>query len=457
MLAKRKFQNFVNTYSDQSIGGKKTFTENLVVTGECTLPDNTNLKITFDNSSISQSAIISTTGWIYDAFTELIGSVSDLVDDLNNNTFGYLTSSDTISQNQIDETTENGWISAIYTGLTAILAPKYSPTFTGEMTFPDGKIISQTEDDTTFWSDVTFKNTVTFPNEAISQSAIWFSDPDGWFTLTLNEIVDLIDNKVEKYNPIFEGTVTFVDTSVMPNTSTTITDYLKSSTAASTYAPKASPTFTGTVTFPDASVITDYLKSTTAASTYLTTSSAASTYAPKASPTFTGTISLNGDVTLASASANTITLNDHLVLCTGPNFTTPVSGQQGYIINGTFETDFLSIASAVAIKYATLNLTYGVWLIIGQIGYHNANATAASISIKWHTISTSVTTSLLYGTRINATNTIGTGIENHETLSRVVTVTSASQAYYLVAYIAYSGGTLTTYNSSSLFYAVRIA
>ena len=48
--------------------------------------------------------------------------------------------------------------------------------------------------------------------------------------------------------------MTFVDTSVMPNTSTTITDYLKSSTAASTYAPKASPTFTGTVTFPDASV-----------------------------------------------------------------------------------------------------------------------------------------------------------------------------------------------------------
>jgi len=34
MLAKRKFQNLVDTYSDQSISGKKTFTENLVVTGE---------------------------------------------------------------------------------------------------------------------------------------------------------------------------------------------------------------------------------------------------------------------------------------------------------------------------------------------------------------------------------------------------------------------------------------
>ena len=110
MLAKRKFQNFVNTYSDQSIGGKKTFTEKLVVTGECTLPDDTNLNITFDNSSISQSAIVSTTGWIYNAFANLSGSVSDLVDDLINNTFGFIKTTDTISQDQIDQTTTNGWI-----------------------------------------------------------------------------------------------------------------------------------------------------------------------------------------------------------------------------------------------------------------------------------------------------------------------------------------------------------
>jgi hypothetical protein len=212
---------------------------------------------------------------------------------------------------------------------------------------------------------------------------------------------------------------------------------LKSNTAASTYAPKASPTFTGTVTFPDTSTITDYLKSSTAASTY----------APLASPTFTGTISLNGNVTLASASANTITLNDHLVLCTGFNFTTPVSGQQRYIISGTFETDLTTITTATAIKYATLTLTYGVWLIIGQVGYYNGNATVASISNKWHMINNSVNVSLL---------NIGTGIENHETLSRVVTVSSASANYYLVAYISYTGGPLTTYNSSSLFNAVRI-
>ena len=144
--------------------------------------------------------------------------------------------------------------------------------------------------------------------------------------------------------------MTFINTSTTPNTSTTITDYLQSTTAASTYATKASPTFSGTVTFPDASTITDYLKSTTAASTY----------APLASPTFTGTISLNGNVTLASASANTITLNDHLVLCTGSNFTTPVSGQQGYIVTGTNTTNATSISSGTSIDFASINLSYGV-------------------------------------------------------------------------------------------------
>ena len=209
----------------------------------------------------------------------------------------------------------------MYDGLTNLLAPKTNPTFTGDMTFPNGKVISQTEEDTTFWKDVTFN---------------------------------------------------------------------------------------GTVTFPDTSTITDYLKSATAATTYLTTSSAASTYAPKASPTFTGTISLNGDVTLASASANTITLNDHLVLCTGSNFTAPLSVQQGYIMTGTLEADGTAITSATATKYATLPLTYGVWLIIGQIGYFNVNNsatnTSASISNKYTSIhTTDATATAKTGQRLNYT------------------------------------------------------
>ena len=82
-----------------------------MVTGECTLPDDTNLNINFGTSSILQSAIISTSGWIYDTFAEIAGSVNDLVSDITNNTFGFLTTTDTISQTQIIQTTENGWIS----------------------------------------------------------------------------------------------------------------------------------------------------------------------------------------------------------------------------------------------------------------------------------------------------------------------------------------------------------
>jgi hypothetical protein len=458
MLAKRKFQNFVNTYGDQSISGKKTFTENLVVTGECTLPDDTNLNITFDNSSISQSAIVSTVGWIYDAFANLSGSLSDLVNDLTNNTFGFLKTTDTISQNQISQTTENGWISAMYnsmySGLTNLLAPKYSPTFTGEMTFPDGKIISQTEDDTTFWSDVTFKNTVTFPDYSISQDAI--DQSSGWINTIFVEIVQYVQTLYAlKDSPTFTGTVTFPNGSTI---SETTSSYLTTSTAASTYAPKASPTFTGTVTFPDSSTITDYLKSTTAANTYLTTSSASSTYAPKASPTFTGSINLSGDVTLASAYTNTLTLNDHLVLCTGSNFTTPVSGQQGYMITGTNATDNTSIGTGSVITYSTLDLSYGVWIVFGQIGYINASGgTSASISSKQFGIHSVTTLAIKYNNKYNQTNTLAATVSAADNFSRIVTVTNASTPYYLLGNLAYTGGPLYTNTSYTNFTAVRIA
>lgn len=82
-----------------------------------------------------------------------------------------------------------------------------------------------------------------------------------------------------------------------------LSSYLTTSSASATYAPLASPTFTGTVTIPAGASISGYLTSATAASTYqtqagmssyLTTASASSTYAPQASPTFTDAIYANG-------------------------------------------------------------------------------------------------------------------------------------------------------------------
>ena len=62
-----------------------------MVTGECTLPDTT----TIQNSTIQQSANINADY----TFIDVINRISDLVSDLTNNVFGFLKSTDTISQN----------------------------------------------------------------------------------------------------------------------------------------------------------------------------------------------------------------------------------------------------------------------------------------------------------------------------------------------------------------------
>ena len=116
----------------------------------------------------------------------------------------------------------------------------------------------------------------------------------GSITGTLSSQTDLqnaLDAKAPLASPTFTGTVTipagasisgYLTTSTAASTYQTqagMTSYLTTSTAASTYAPLASPTFTGTVTIPAGASI----------SGYLTTSTASSTYAPLASPTLTGT------------------------------------------------------------------------------------------------------------------------------------------------------------------------
>jgi len=97
---------------------------------------------------------------------------------------------------------------------------------------------------------------------------------------------------------------------------------LSSSTAASTYAPLASPSFTGTVSGITKSMVglgnvdntTDALKpiseaTQTALDAKLAISTASTTYAPKASPTFTGTVDFSG-ATVTGISALPTQLNN---------------------------------------------------------------------------------------------------------------------------------------------------
>jgi hypothetical protein len=184
-----------------------------------------------------------------------------------------------MSQNSIDQT---GWINTIFQKIVQyvqdLYAPLLNPTFKGTVTFVD---TSTTPNTSTLFKDYALKTDGTIDNLNLTGDV---SFPDESLLTTDTETTTFWKERT-LYN------TTFVDTSTETWTTRSILDFLTTSTAASTYAPKASPTFTGTVTFSDASTITNYLKSTTAASTYLKIFTAASTYAPKSSPTFTGTIS----------------------------------------------------------------------------------------------------------------------------------------------------------------------
>ena len=341
----------------------------------------------------------------------------------------------------------------VYSDTYEIGLPKYS--------------VSQIEDIFNIYISPSFSGTVSLPDgSTITATSSSY--------LTESNVIALLSPYATLDTPTFTGIVTLPDGSVISGTSSSYlkqldaasvylskTDatntYLTQSNAASSYTPKANPTFTGTVTFPDGSSISpttnDFLNTSYA-------SYVSSTFAPLENPTFTGTINLNGNVSLAQTSANTLTLYDHLVLCTGSNFTTPVSGQQGYMLTGTIPTDLTSIPSASVTALASITLSYGVWLIIGQGGIYNSSGAAAScvMSNKQFGLSNSATAfESKYQSRSIGSYTLGIGVAACEQVNRVVTVTNSSTPYYLHAYVNYSAGILQTWSAQSHIYAVRIA
>ena len=249
----------------------------------------------------------------------------------------------------------------------------------------------------------------------------------------------------------------YATTTALNNYATTTALNTLNSTTAVIYAPNVDPIFAGTVTFPD----NTFISPTT--SSFVTDSNLNNiltyNYAPLVNPTFTGNINLNGNVNLAQTSANTLTLNDHLVLCTGSNFTTPGSGQQGYTVTGTNATDLTSIPSATVTILASITLSYGVWSLIGQAAlYNTSSTTTCAMSNRQIGISNSATAfEVKYQFRAVGTNTLGIGAVACEQANRIVTVTNSSTPYYLLVYANYSTGTLQFYASNAHFYAVRIA
>lgn len=343
-------------------------------------------------------------------------------------------------------------------------ATKENPTFTGTVTFPDNSTITNYLKSATASSTYLTQSSAssTYLSKATAEEDyLQISTALGNF-LSTNTAAETY---APKANPTFTGTVTF-------NTEgTTITDYLKTSTAASTYATKNNSFFTGILTFPDGSVPEDYLLQTTAnsnylnktdaASTYLTQTNAAATYAPKASPTFTGNIVLNGNVTLAETSANSLTLNDNLSLCTGTNYATPnVNNMLGYGFTATIVTDTLisspNITTNTLFVYSSINLTYGVWLLYGTAGFQVTTAgTITSVQVSIGSSNTAISGN--FGVTDQSTQTVRDATYISHNVMRIMSVSAASVPHYLLGKYTFTGCTLNSRQGYSSFYAYRIA
>lgn len=119
---------------------------------------------------------------------------------------------------------------------------------------------------------------------------------------------------------------------------------LSTATAASTYAPIASPTFTGTVTIPSGANI----------SGYLTTSTASTTYLPRTGGALTGDLTINGqsDLRLADLdSSHYVALHAPASITANYTLTLPAAdGSNGQVLqtNGSGTLSWTSVLSSAS-------------------------------------------------------------------------------------------------------------
>lgn len=242
-----------------------------------------------------------------------------------------------------------------------------------------------------------------------------------------------------------------------------MSSYLTTASATSTYAPKASPTFTGTVTIPAGASISGYLTSATATSTYqtiagmssylttanaattyqtqsgmssyLTTSSASSTYATKSSPTFTGTVvipagaSISGYLTTASASSTYAPI-------ASPTFTGTVTipagaSISGYLTSGTAATTYQTISGMSS--YLTTANAASTYLTIANAGatYLTQSSASSTYAPKANPTFTGTVT-IPAGANISGYLTNSSAAANYQTISGMssyLTTANAQNAY----------------------------
>jgi hypothetical protein len=292
---------------------------------------------------------------------------------------GYLDGVTSGIQSQIDTKLASATAASTY-------APLASPTFTGTVTLPTGTVTSGViANGTILDEDIN-------ATAAIAQSKISGLTTDlaakaplasPTFTGTVSGVTKAmvglanVDNTTDAAKPISTATQTALDAK------------LASATAASTYAPLASPTFTGTVSGVTKAMVglgnvdntTDAAKpistaTQTALDAKLASATAASTYAPIASPTFTGTVSaadltLSGNLTVNGTttnlnSTNLVVEDKNIVLGDTATPTDVTADGGGITLKGTTDKTFNWVDSTDAwTSSEDLNLSTGKVYEIG--------------------------------------------------------------------------------------------
>jgi hypothetical protein len=179
-------------------------------------------------------------------------------------------------------------------------APLASPTFTGSVTLPATTSIGDVSN-----VEIGYLNGVTSGVQAQIDAKAPLASPTLTGTVTLPEstsIGDVSNLEIGYLNGVTSGVQAQIDAK------------LASATAATTYAPLASPTLTGTVTLPESTSIGNvsnleigYLNGVTSSvqeqiDAKLASATAATTYAPLSAPTFTGNVTLPGSTSIGDVS-----------------------------------------------------------------------------------------------------------------------------------------------------------
>jgi len=286
------------------------------------------LRVSGDSASVSTAASDATTK----SNAALASAISNTTTQINNLINAAPGALDTLGEIATALAADESAATALTT-LVSTKAPLASPTFTGVVTIPSGASISGFAP----LASPTLTGTVTLPESTsignVSNVEIGYLDG---VTSTVQGQIDAklatataASTYAPLASPTLTGTVTLPESTSIGNVSNLEIGYLDgvtsavqgqidaklaTATAASTYAPLASPTLTGTVTLPESTSIGSvsnleigYLDGVTSTvqgqiDAKLATATAASTYAPLAAPTFTGNVTLPESTSIGNVS-----------------------------------------------------------------------------------------------------------------------------------------------------------